>query len=182
MVTRRKTRGVATLSRPRRAKSENASATQGTDMTTMRARISTSSNGKKKRLRSRKGPSFTSKLSWGRVICSWVGNHDFFFQFRRRDEGDYLDDIEERNKVFKRSKKELIDKIKEADVVCGTRSLLVILNTDHDATYYQVWSLTQFYSVGFSKSRIDVKKVRLQQTYNHGLHQLLLMMSLDLHA
>ena len=34
----------------------------------------------------------------------------------------------------------------------------------------QVWSLTQFYSVDFSKSRIDVKKVHFQQTHNQGVH------------
>ena len=44
----------------------------------------------------------------------------------------------------------------------------------------QVWSLTQFYSVDFSKSRIDVKKVRFQQTHNQGLRQLLLTVSWDL--
>ena len=47
---------------------------------------------------------------------------------------------------------------------------------------YQVWSLTQFYSVDFSKSRIDVKKVRFQQTHNQGLRQLLLTVSWDLRA
>ena len=95
-TTRRRTRGEATLSRPRRAKSENASGTQETDMTMTRARISTSSNGKKKRLRSRKGPSFTSK-----------GFHGF------------------------------------SCIALGLE---------------QVWSLTQFYSVDFSQSRINVKK------------------------
>ena len=44
----------------------------------------------------------------------------------------------------------------------------------------QVWSLTQFYSVDFSKSRIDV--VRFQQTHNQGLRQLLLTVSWDLRA
>ena len=38
----------------------------------------------------------------------------------------------------------------------------------------QVWSPTQFYSVDFSKSRIDKnrKRVHFQQTHNQGLHQL----------
>ena len=70
-----------------------------------------------------------------------------------------MDDIEERNKVFKRSKKELIDKIKEADVVCGTRSLLVILNTDHDATYYQgdPALVTKFFTTGLSTQAMSKK-------------------------
>ena len=46
----------------------------------------------------------------------------------------------------------------------------------------QVWSLTQFYSVVFSKSRIGVKKVRCQQTHNQGLRQLLLTVSWELRA
>ena len=74
-----------------------------------------------------------------------------------------MDDIEERNKVFKRSKKELIDKIKEADVVCGTRSLLVILNTDHDATYYQgdPALVTKFFTTGLS-TRMMSKKYNIR--------------------
>ena len=51
-----------------------------------------------------------------------------------------------------------------------------------EAGWDQVWSLTQFYSVEFSKSRIDVKKVRFQQTHNQGLRQLLLTVSWDLNA
>ena len=47
---------------------------------------------------------------------------------------------------------------------------------------FQVWSLTRFYSVDFSKSGIGVKKVRLQQTHNQGLRQLLLTVSWDLRA
>ena len=50
-----------------------------------------------------------------------------------------------------------------------------------DLTRVQVWSLTQLYSVDFSKSRIGVKKVRFQQTHNQGLRQLLLTVSWDLH-
>ena len=46
----------------------------------------------------------------------------------------------------------------------------------------QVWSLTQFYSLNFSKSRIGVKKVRFLQTHNQGLRQLLLTVSWDLRA
>ena len=46
----------------------------------------------------------------------------------------------------------------------------------------QVWSLTHFYFVDFSKSRIDVKKVRFKQTHNQGLGQLLLTVSWDLLA
>ena len=42
--------------------------------------------------------------------------------------------------------------------------------TDHK----QVWSLTQLHSVDFSKSRIGVKKVCLQQMHNQGWRQLLL--------
>ena len=42
----------------------------------------------------------------------------------------------------------------------------------------QVWSLTRFYSVDFSKSRIDVKKC----VFNKGLRQLLLTVSWDLRA
>ena len=34
---------------------------------------------------------------------------------------------------------------------------------------YQVWSLTQFYSVDFSQSSIGGKKVCFQQTHNQGL-------------
>ena len=56
----------------------------------------------------------------------------------------------------------------------GTRRLLLLLS--------QVWSLTQFYSVDFSKSRIGVKKVRFQQTYNQGLRQLYLTVSWVLRA
>ena len=48
--------------------------------------------------------------------------------------------------------------------------------------FFQVWPLTQFYSVDFSKSRIGVKKVRFQQTHNQGLRQLLLTVSWDLRA
>ena len=39
---------------------------------------------------------------------------------------------------------------------------------------FQVWSLTQFYSVDFSKLRIDVKKCVFNKR-NQGLRQLLLM-------
>ena len=46
----------------------------------------------------------------------------------------------------------------------------------------QVRSLSQFYSVDFSQSRIGVKKVRFQQTHNQGLRQLLLTVSWDLCA
>ena len=46
----------------------------------------------------------------------------------------------------------------------------------------QVWSLTQFYSVDFSQSRVSVRKVRFQQTHNQGLRQLLLTVSWDLCA
>ena len=46
----------------------------------------------------------------------------------------------------------------------------------------QVWSLTQFYSVDFSKSRIGVKKVRFQQMHNQVLCQLLLTVSCDFRA
>ena len=42
---------------------------------------------------------------------------------------------------------------------------------------HQVWSLTHFYSIDFSQSRISVKKVRFQQTHNQGLRQLLLTVS-----
>ena len=42
---------------------------------------------------------------------------------------------------------------------------------------YQVWSLPQFYSVDFPKSRIDGKKCVLN---NQDLHQLLLTVSWDL--
>ena len=44
-----------------------------------------------------------------------------------------------------------------------------------------LWLLTQFYSVDFSKSRIVVK-VRVLQTHNQGLRQLLLTVSWDLRA
>ena len=47
---------------------------------------------------------------------------------------------------------------------------------------FKVWSLPQFYSVDFSKSRICVEKVRFQQTHNQGLRQLLLTVSWDLRA
>ena len=46
----------------------------------------------------------------------------------------------------------------------------------------QVWSLTQFYSVDYSHSRISVEKVRFQQTLNQGLHQLFVTASWDLCA
>ena len=46
----------------------------------------------------------------------------------------------------------------------------------------KVLSLTQFYSVDFSQSRIRVKKVRFKQTHNQGLRGLLLTVSWDLHA
>ena len=58
----------------------------------------------------------------------------------------------------------------------------VVLLCDEPRSEVQVWSLTQFYSVDFSKSRINVKKVRFQQTHNQGLRQLLLTVSLDLRA
>ena len=45
-----------------------------------------------------------------------------------------------------------------------------------EAAAAQVWSLSQFYSVDFSQSRISVKKVRFQQTHNQGLRKLFLMM------
>ena len=45
--------------------------------------------------------------------------------------------------------------------------------------FVQVWSLTQFYSVDFAKSRINVK-VCFQQTHNQGLRQYLLTVSLYL--
>ena len=44
---------------------------------------------------------------------------------------------------------------------------------------HQVWALTQFYSVDFSKSRIVGKKVCFQQTHNKGLRQLFLTVSWD---
>ena len=37
------------------------------------------------------------------------------------------------------------------------------------ARRHQVWSLTQFYSVDFSQSRISGKQVCFQQTHNQGL-------------
>ena len=46
---------------------------------------------------------------------------------------------------------------------------------------YQVWSLTQFYSVDF-KIKDRCKKVRFQHTHNQGLRQLLLTVSWDLRA
>ena len=46
-------------------------------------------------------------------------------------------------------------------------------------SFDQVWSLTQLYSVDFAQSRIGVKKVRSQKTYNQGLCQLLLTVSWD---
>ena len=49
-------------------------------------------------------------------------------------------------------------------------------------TVYQVRSITKFYSVDFSKSRIDVKKVRFLQTHNQGLRQLFLTVVWDLHT
>ena len=48
--------------------------------------------------------------------------------------------------------------------------------------FYQVWSLTEFYSVDFSQSRIGVKKLRFQLKHNQGLRQLLLTVSWDLRA
>ena len=36
---------------------------------------------------------------------------------------------------------------------------------------FQVWLLTQFYSVDFSQARIVVKNVNFQQTHNQGLRQ-----------
>ena len=45
----------------------------------------------------------------------------------------------------------------------------------------QVWSLTQFYSVDFSKSRINLKKCVFNK-HNQGLRQLLLTVSWDLRA
>ena len=41
-----------------------------------------------------------------------------------------------------------------------------------DDTAQQVWSLTQFYSVDFSQSRIGLKKVRFLHVHNQGLRQL----------
>ena len=38
------------------------------------------------------------------------------------------------------------------------------LDFDSDASYYQVWSLTQFYSVGSEQSRISVETCFYQQT------------------
>ena len=46
----------------------------------------------------------------------------------------------------------------------------------------KVWSLTQFYSVDFSVSRLGVDKVRFQQTHNQGLRQLFLSVFWDLLA
>merc|ERR1712029_1210150 len=60
--------------------------------------------------------------------------------YSRRDEGEYLDDLDERNKVFKdnsKGLKSLLEKVTESDIVCATRSLLVCINCDHDAIYYQ---------------------------------------------
>ena len=51
-----------------------------------------------------------------------------------------------------------------------------------EACHSQVSTLTQFYSVDFSQSRIDVKKVRFQQTHNQDLRQLLLTVSWNLRA
>ena len=45
-------------------------------------------------------------------------------------------------------------------------------------TRHKVWSLTQFYSVDFSKSRIG-KKVRFQQMRKQGLCRLFLTVSWD---
>ena len=46
----------------------------------------------------------------------------------------------------------------------------------------QVWSLTQFYSVDFSQSRIGVKKCVFNKTHNQGLCQLSSTVSWDLCA
>ena len=51
--------------------------------------------------------------------------------------------------------------------------------TESEANNQQVWSLSQFYSVDFPKSRIDGKKCVLN---NQDLHQLLLTVSWDLCA
>ena len=48
--------------------------------------------------------------------------------------------------------------------------------------WFQVWSLTQFHSVDFTKSRIDVKRCIFQQTHNQGLRKLLLTVFWDLCA
>ena len=83
----------------------------------------------------------------------------------RRDEGDYLDDLEERNKVFKKNKKELVEKVAECDTVCATRSLLVVINCDHDAIYYNGDQslVSQFFTVGVStkmlKSQYNIRMV-----------------------
>ena len=50
------------------------------------------------------------------------------------------------------------------------------------AQFHQVWSLTQFCSVDFSKSRIGVKKCVFNKRTNEGLRQLLLTVSWDLRA
>ena len=51
-----------------------------------------------------------------------------------------------------------------------------------EADLAQVWSLSQFYSVDFSQSRISGEKVHFQQTHNQGLRQLLLTVTWDLRA
>ena len=72
-------------------------------------------------------------------------------------------------------------RLKAVDAVVAIEIIEHLSPTDLER-FPQVWSLTQFYSVDFSKSRIDVKKVRFQQTHKKGLRQLLLMVSWDLRA
>ena len=72
--------------------------------------------------------------------------------YSRRDEGDYLEDLDERNKVFRKNKKELVEKVLECDTVTATRSLLVVVNCDHDAIYYHGdrGLVSKFFTVGVS--------------------------------
>ena len=70
----------------------------------------------------------------------------------------------------------------DADAESAVTRVVVVPSGRRKAGAEQVWSLTQFYSVDFSKSRIDVKKRVFNKRTIKVSRQLLLTVSWDLRA
>jgi len=76
---------------------------------------------------------------------------------KRMAEVEYLKHPSERFKRFKCSKDGVLSKIKEIDSVCGSKSFVVIVNTEKECAYYQGdpdW-VSEFFTVGVKRRHMD---------------------------
>ena len=73
---------------------------------------------------------------------------------KRVAEGDFLQNINERTKVFRSRKDGLVSKIAETDEVCGTKSFLIVINPDEELSFFHGDPIlvTKFFENGLKSS------------------------------